>query len=145
MSDDLVGTPHKGESPLADAKAKLTNRSFPAKQEVLTDLMQWFIDARLAVNKLVMDRVLTKIDAIHTATDMANVACRTPRQLQRTFKQGAGGALVYSGAEDCAQEEARVAGAGGIIVGPKFSIGEFGWVTICEDTNANLFGFGSMA
>ena len=60
-------------------------------------------------------------------------------------RPGPGGTLVYFGVEDCAQEEARVAGAGGKVVRPKFPIGEFGWVTICEDTKANLFGFSSMA
>ena len=90
VSDEFVGTPYKGELPLADANAKLTNRSFPAKQEVLTDLMQWFIDAKLVVNNLVMERILAKIGAIHTVTDMADVACLSPRQLQRTLKQTTG-------------------------------------------------------
>jgi len=58
---------------------------------------------------------------------------------------GAGGTIVYFNAADCAVEEARVAGAGGQVVRPKFSIGEYGWVTLCQDTEGNLFGISSMS
>ena len=54
---------------------------------------------------------------------------------------GVGGALVYFSVEDCATEESRVVAAGGKVVRSKFSIGEFGWVTLCEDTEGNMFGF----
>ena len=57
---------------------------------------------------------------------------------------GIGGTVVYFSAEDCALEEARVAAAGGQVVRPKFSIGEFGWVTLCQDTEGNMFGISSM-
>lgn len=57
---------------------------------------------------------------------------------------GPGGTVVYFMAEDCAVEEARVARAGGRVVREKFSIGEFGWVTLCQDTEGNLFGLNSL-
>jgi uncharacterized protein len=57
---------------------------------------------------------------------------------------GIGGTIVYFSAEDCAVEEARVSVAGGTVVRPKFSIGEFGWVTLCQDTEGNMFGISSM-
>lgn len=57
---------------------------------------------------------------------------------------GAGGTIVYFSAEDCAVEEARVVGAGGKIIRPKFSIGEFGWVSLCQDTEGNTIGLSSM-
>lgn len=59
-------------------------------------------------------------------------------------RPGPGGTLVYFSAQDCSQEEMRVVAAGGKVVRPKFSIGEFGWVTLCEDTEGNLFGLSSM-
>lgn len=59
-------------------------------------------------------------------------------------KPGVGGTMVYFSVEDCATEESRVAAAGGKVVQPKSSIGEFGWVTVCEDTEGNLFGLNSM-
>ena len=57
---------------------------------------------------------------------------------------GAGGTLVYFSVEDCAKEEALVTKANGKVVRPKFSIGEFGWVSLCEDTEGNMFGLSSM-
>ncbi|MBL4633715.1 MAG: VOC family protein [Kofleriaceae bacterium] len=57
---------------------------------------------------------------------------------------GVGGTIVYFSTKDCAVEEARVSQAGGKIVRPKFSIGDFGWVTLCQDTEGNMFGLSSM-
>jgi uncharacterized protein len=57
---------------------------------------------------------------------------------------GIGGTMVYFSVEDCAVEQSRVAASGGSIVRPKFSIGEFGWVTLCTDTEGNMFGLNSM-
>ena len=59
-------------------------------------------------------------------------------------KPGVGGTIIYFMAEDCAVQEARVAQAGGIVIRPKFSIGEFGFVTLCQDTEGNMFGLNSM-
>lgn len=57
---------------------------------------------------------------------------------------GLGGTMVYFSVEDCSKEEARVVKAGGKVIRPKFSIGEFGWVTLCEDSEGNRFGLSSM-
>ncbi len=59
-------------------------------------------------------------------------------------RPGPGGTLMYFNTDDCAVEEARVAVAGGAVLRPKFSIGEFGYVTLCADTEGNLFGLSSM-
>ncbi len=59
-------------------------------------------------------------------------------------RPGIGGTLVYFSVEDCSVEESRVIAAKGKIVRPKFSIGEFGWVTLCIDTEGNMFGLNSM-
>lgn len=59
-------------------------------------------------------------------------------------RPGVGGTTIYFMAQDCAGPEARVADAGGVVVRPKFSIGEFGWLTLCHDTEGNLFGISSM-
>lgn len=55
-----------------------------------------------------------------------------------------GGTIVYFGVEDCATEESRVEQAGGKVIKPKMSIGEFGFVSVCMDTEGNLFGLSSM-
>jgi predicted enzyme related to lactoylglutathione lyase len=59
-------------------------------------------------------------------------------------RPGKGGTMVYFSADDCAVEEARVLAAGGSVVRPKFSIGGFGWVSLCIDTEGNMFGISSM-
>ncbi|MDX2273522.1 MAG: VOC family protein [Cyanobacteriota bacterium] len=59
-------------------------------------------------------------------------------------RPGIGGTMVYFGVEDCSVQESRIIGAKGKIVRPKFSIGEFGWVTLCVDTEGNMFGLNSM-
>lgn len=57
---------------------------------------------------------------------------------------GIGGTLVYSGVDNCSLEESRVVDAGGKVVRSKHSIGKFGWVCLCEDTEGNLFGLNSL-
>ncbi|PMJ92655.1 VOC family protein [Vibrio sp. 10N.261.55.A7] len=58
---------------------------------------------------------------------------------------GVGGTLIYFGVADCNNEESRVVSAGGEVVQSKMSIGEFGWVSVCKDTEGNLFGLSSMS
>jgi uncharacterized protein len=57
---------------------------------------------------------------------------------------GIGGTMLYFSVEDCLVEQSRVVAAGGKIVRPKFSIGQFGWVSLCQDTEGNRVGFNSM-
>jgi len=59
-------------------------------------------------------------------------------------RPGQGGTMVYFSVTDCAVEQARVPAAGGKVLRPKFSIGQFGWVTLCMDTEGNAFGLNSM-
>jgi uncharacterized protein len=59
-------------------------------------------------------------------------------------KPGVGGTLIYFNSADCLSEEKLVKQAGGRVVKAKFSIGSFGFVSICEDTEGNLFGLSSM-
>jgi len=57
---------------------------------------------------------------------------------------GPGGTMIYFSVDDCVVEQARVTAAGGKVLRPKFSIGQFGWVTLCLDTEGNVFGLSSM-
>nr|WP_286392259.1 VOC family protein [Pseudanabaena mucicola] len=59
-------------------------------------------------------------------------------------RPGVGGTVVYFSVEDCSVQESRIIAANGKIVRSKFSIGEFGWVTLCVDTEGNMFGLNSM-
>jgi len=59
-------------------------------------------------------------------------------------RPGPGGTMIYFSVEDCEISQSRVQSAGGKVLRPKFSIGEFGWVTICEDSEGNIIGLNSM-
>ena len=60
------------------------------------------------------------------------------------FKVGGNSVIVYFMSEDCATEEARVVPAGGKIQKSKFSIGQYGFITLAVDTEGNMFGIHSM-
>ena len=70
----------------------------------------------------------------------------TSGTLARVDGMPAGGnsTVVYFQCEDCAVEESRVAAAGGTVVRPKMSIGEYGFVTLAQDTEGNLIGIHSL-
>lgn len=62
-------------------------------------------------------------------------------------KEGGGGGLntmVYFPCMDCAVETARVEAAGGQVQTEKMNIGEFGFCSMCVDTEGNAFGLYSM-
>jgi AraC-like DNA-binding protein len=88
--DHFIGTPYLGNLPLIETSNALAKLDFPAKQSVLSALVQWFIDEKLVVPNVVTEKILTNIDDIHTVADMATVTGMSPRQLQRTLKQTTG-------------------------------------------------------
>ncbi len=57
---------------------------------------------------------------------------------------GGNSTLVYFDTDDCANEESRIEAAGGKVVVPKMGIGEYGFITIAQDTEGNNIGFHSM-
>lgn len=61
-----------------------------------------------------------------------------------SVKAGGNSTLVYFGSDDCITEEARVVNAGGQIMKNKMSIGQYGFVSICIDSEGNMFGLHSM-
>lgn len=52
--------------------------------------------------------------------------------------------LVYFSSADCALEAERATAAGGHIVKPKMSIGEYGHIALLIDTEGNMIGVHSM-
>ena len=59
-------------------------------------------------------------------------------------RPGPGGTQIYFSVEDCAIQQERLAKAGGNVIRPKFSIGEYGFVALGQDTEGNIIGFHSM-
>ncbi len=90
IADQFVGTPYLGALPLVATSRQLAQRDFSGKQALMTELVQWFIDANLVVRNPAIERILAKLDDIRTVADMAAVACISARQLQRNLKQTTG-------------------------------------------------------
>ena len=57
---------------------------------------------------------------------------------------GGNSTLVYFNCVDCAVEAGRVVGAGGKLVREKFSIGQYGFVALAQDTEGNMIGLHSI-
>jgi predicted enzyme related to lactoylglutathione lyase len=60
------------------------------------------------------------------------------------FPAGGNSVLIYFSCEDCAKEESRVVSAGGRIQKEKFSIGDYGFISLVFDTEGNMFGLHSL-
>ncbi len=54
-----------------------------------------------------------------------------------------GGTIVYFRCEDCAVEATRAVANGGTIFKDKFSIGEYGFIALVNDTEGNMIGLHS--
>lgn len=52
--------------------------------------------------------------------------------------------IVYFASKDCSIEEARLKKAGGSIFRTKMSIGEYGFISLAQDTEGNMIGIHSM-
>ncbi|HUR97097.1 MAG TPA: VOC family protein [Pyrinomonadaceae bacterium] len=60
------------------------------------------------------------------------------------FPVGRNSVVIYFSCEDCAAEESRVVSSGGKIQKEKFSIGEYGFISLAYDTEGNIFGLHSL-
>jgi len=59
-------------------------------------------------------------------------------------KPGAGGTQIYFSVQDCAIQQELLVQAWGKILRPKFSIGDFGFIVLWQDSEWNTIGFNSM-
>lgn len=60
------------------------------------------------------------------------------------FPIGKNSVLIYFTCADCKIEEARVVEFGGKVEKTKFSIGEYGFISLVYDTEGNMFGLHSL-
>jgi uncharacterized protein len=60
------------------------------------------------------------------------------------MSSGGNSIMVYFTCDDCSVEQGRVGQAGGKILKEKFSIGDYGFCSICMDTEGNTIGLHSM-
>lgn len=77
--------------------------------------------------------------------DMNTVGASGALVKMEGVSSGGNSTLVYFSCADCATEAARVVAAGGRVMKPKFSIGEYGFISLVFDTEDNLFGLHSMS
>ena len=56
---------------------------------------------------------------------------------------GGNSVLVYFSCADCGVEESRVAAAAGQVMRPRFSIGEYGFISLVIDSEGNMIGLHS--
>ena len=61
------------------------------------------------------------------------------------FEPGGNSVLVYFHCTDCAVEAQKVVQAGGKLMRPKVSIGQYGHIALAFDTEGNMIGLHSMA
>lgn len=61
------------------------------------------------------------------------------------MEAGGNSTIVYFSCEDCSTEEARVEPNGGSIFKTKFSIGDYGFISLVNDTEGNMIGLHSMS
>ena len=61
------------------------------------------------------------------------------------FEPGGNSVLVYFHCTDCAVEAQKVVQAGGKLMRPKMSIGQYGHIALAFDTEGNMIGLHSMA
>lgn len=59
--------------------------------------------------------------------------------------QGIAGTIVYFGCDDCGKRAERAVTAGGRIHTPRMSIGPYGFIALCHDSEGNVFGLHSMS
>ena len=60
------------------------------------------------------------------------------------FSSGANSVLIYFSCTDCAIEAAKAASSGGKVEKGKFSIGQYGYISLVIDTEGNMIGLHSM-
>nr|WP_086939852.1 VOC family protein [Thaumasiovibrio occultus] len=77
---------------------------------------------------------------VEDAPGAAGAICR-----MRGVKPGQNSSLVYFECDDCAIEQGRIEAAGGKLICPKTSVGEYGFIAIATDPDGNTIGFHSFA
>jgi predicted enzyme related to lactoylglutathione lyase len=60
------------------------------------------------------------------------------------FPSGKNSVIVYFSCDDCAIESGRVAASGGTVQKAKYSIGQYGFISLVADTEGNMFGLHSL-
>lgn len=90
IADSFVGTPYQGDLPLVKINRNLARLEFSAKQPVMAKLVEHLTDEKVIVANPVTEKILSRLETIHTVADMATLTHMSPRQLQRILKKTTG-------------------------------------------------------
>ena len=78
-------------------------------------------------------------------SDPAGWGCSGSLVKMQGLKPSGVSTIVYFASEDCQIEELRVVKYGGKVDKPKFSIGQYGFISLVIDTEGNVIGLHSMS
>lgn len=87
LQDRYVGTAYHGRLPLLRVNRQLAGLDFEAMAPVLAELVRWCTAQGLVRSHPLTAALLSRLDALRTVADMAQVAGVSPRQLQRTLRR----------------------------------------------------------
>jgi AraC-like DNA-binding protein len=90
IANQFVGSPYVGQLPLVATNERLASHDFAGKQDIMSELVNWFVAEKWVVGNPTIKKILAKLDDISNVADMAAIACLSPRQLQRTLKKTTG-------------------------------------------------------
>jgi uncharacterized protein len=76
--------------------------------------------------------------------EMDKMGCAGSLVKMQGVRSGGNSTIVYFASEDCAVEEALAKKNGGKIEKAKMSIGEYGFISLVNDTEGNMIGLHSM-
>ncbi|HDY7882268.1 VOC family protein [Vibrio vulnificus] len=91
-----------------------------------------------------MDPTGTDIEMWFFPSDMESYGASGALVKMDGISAGAGGTLVYFACEDCAVEQERATQHGGVVVQAKMVIGEYGFISLVQDSEGNMIGLHSM-
>ena len=86
----LVDSPYTGDLPLPAFSEQIAAADGAALHQVVTDVVEQLMHERLIQPNPTTARIFADIDDVRTVTDMARVACLSPRQLQRVLTRTLG-------------------------------------------------------
>jgi hypothetical protein len=98
----------------------------------------------IQLNELPMPEINQSMEMLFFPSNMEQHGASGALVKMDGFKAGSNSTVIYFHSEDCTTEQNRVETAGGKVVQPKMSIGEYGFISLCIDTEGNMFGLHSL-
>jgi len=85
-----INKKYEGSLPLVEVNRQLKGRSFSEKQEILSKLLIELSQQGILMENGVTRQIISNLDRINSVQDMADIANKSSRQLQRILKRSTG-------------------------------------------------------